>query len=324
MLRSRSGLFPLLLFICCNFATAQTGSSWDVKKRKLPDSVLNHRTLIMRGRFDANSVLLQLFPGRVYNKVYEGSKPDRFISWVCPSCKPKQIEDANGASADSVLFPDPTGMATRLLNVFSFSDSTGQQYKLISFNHSSYDPDGTQTGRFQGGILGMAKFARIDSGWRLECFAPAIGSYGSFSQAPVPRPVLIGEHQYAWLIPHVNGGPGGPFYHDTYLIAEVGGVFREILSAGESGRDGYLDDKGDSLCTWVGTVSVPPSDNHIFRDIVIASKGRYFAQDTAGLLAELERRLKNRRKGNFRITRTFIYSEEKGYHERLPARVWMN
>ncbi|MDP4217933.1 MAG: hypothetical protein Q8927_17150, partial [Bacteroidota bacterium] len=132
---------------------------------------------------------------------------------------------------DSAYFPSPGGVATRLLNVFTYTDSSGKQHKLMSFNHSGYDPDGIQTGRFMGGLLGMARFIRIDSGWKLEVFQPAIGAYGAFSQSPAPLPLLIGDHQYAYMIEHANGAPGEPYQQDDYLIADIGSSYRQILCA---------------------------------------------------------------------------------------------
>src|SRR5260370_361222 len=108
----------------------------------------------------------------------------------------------------------------------------------------------------------MAKFIRIDSGWQLQIFQPAIGGYGSFSQAPVPRPLMIGDHQYAYMIPHVNGGAGGPYEYDNFLIAEVGNTYRPVLSAFAVGWDAFAteDTTGDSLSQWTCDYSVPSNE----------------------------------------------------------------
>lgn len=163
----------------------------------------------------------------------------------------------------------------------------------------------------------MAKFVRIDSGWQLQVFQPAIGAYGSFSQAPAPEPILIGDDQYAFMISHVNGGPGGPFQKIKYLIAEVSGSYRQILSVYGAGRT----DGEDSISRWDCTYAVQPGEKHSFRDIVFVIKGRYLANHPEGLPEELKRMVKDRDKGSFTITRTFSYADKKGYQERLPARV---
>jgi len=192
----------------------------------------------------------------------------------------------------------------------------------MSFNHSGYDPDGRQLGRSFCGILGMAKFARVDSGWQLEIFQRAIGGYGSFSQAPTPEPLLIGNHQYGWVIRHVNGGPFTPYRHDFFLIAETGNSFHPILSSISTAWEGFaINDTGDGLSHWDYKYAVPPTDTRQFRDIMIEIKGRYFAKDTFGTLVGLKGKVQRRQKGNFRISRHFVYAEGIGYEEQLPAKV---
>jgi hypothetical protein len=44
----------------------------------------------------------------------------------------------------------------------------------------------------------------------------------------MPVPLLIGNHQYAYIIRNFNGGPGGPFWLDNYLITEVGNSYRKF------------------------------------------------------------------------------------------------
>ena len=187
----------------------------------------------------------------------------------------------------------------------------------MSFNHSDYDPDGMQTGRFTGGLLGLARFTRIDSGWTLQVFQPAIGAYGSFSAAPTPHPLLIGDHQYAYMIIHVNGGPGGPFRQDNYLIAEVADSFKQVLFAYNCGRE----QGGDSICKWTCSYRVLPGEKRLFKDIEFVRKGRYYAADKDGLPEELKGKVKGEEQGDFTITQVFSYSNKNGYLERGPARV---
>jgi hypothetical protein len=290
--------------------------SGDLEKKKLPDTILGRRTLIVPDPFNASRALRQLFPGKWYDLSTQYS--GRLISWVCPSCKPKTYPDANPEYGDPPRFPYPGGVATRLITVFSYIDSNGKQNKLISFNHSDYDPDGLQTSRFSGGILGMAKFIRIGSSWQLQIFQPAIAAYGSFSQAPTPKPLLIGDDQYAYMIEHVNGGPGGPFREDDYLIAEVGNSYRQILFAYGAARDSG----GDSVSAWTRTYSIRPGKKR-FRDIVFVCRGLYWANDPEGLPEELKGKLKASKQGNFRITHVFSYSDRDGYMDRVRAKVWI-
>jgi len=219
---------------------------------------------------------------------------------------------------DSIGFPSRGGVATRPITLFSYIDSEGRPNKVISFNHSEYDPDGLQYGRFFGGILGIARFVQVDSGWQLAIFQPAIGAYGAFSSSPPPEPLLIGDHQYGYIIDHQNGPPGGPFEQDKYLVAEVGKSYRQILAAYDTRRYNV-----DSInCSWDCTYKVLPGEKTSFRDIAIICRGQYFATDKEGLPGELKGKVKGCEHGNFKITHVFVYSENKEeYEERLPAQV---
>jgi len=218
---------------------------------------------------------------------------------------------------DTFRFPDPDGMATRLLSVFSYTDSNGREVKVMSFNHSGYDPDGIQTGRFSGGLLGFATFLHVDSSWQMEKFVPAIAAYGAFSQAPKPQPMEIGERQYGFVIDHLNGGPGGPFWQNIYLIAIVDGAFKEILAAYGTGRTTGFDGKS----SWKATYAVILGDKRVYRDIVITCKGHFVSPDPARLPPELNGKAKAGQQGEFTIRHLYVYSAKEGYQEQLPAKV---
>jgi hypothetical protein len=303
----------LLLWLAAS-ASAQAPTSGDLKCKTVSDTILGKRILVLRDPFSPKQALLRLFPG----KWYDLSQPkfaNRLISWRCPRCTPKIYQDVN--AMDTIRFPDLGGVATRILNVFSFTDSSGRMVKVMSFNHSGYDPDGFQTGRFSGGLLGFATFAHKDSIWQLEKFQPAIAAYGAFSEAPKPQPLEIGERQYGFIIDHVNGGAGGPFWQNTYLIAEVGDAFRQILEAYGTGRTAGFDSKS----SWTATYAVIPKATRMFRDIVITCKGQFVAPDPEGLPPELKAKVKAGLRGEFTIRHLFVYSAKAGYQERLPAKV---
>jgi len=311
-------LFIVLLFLLSSRdISAQAPPYGDLGIKKLPDTVLNRSALIVPDPFNANRALRRLFPGKWYDLGTRSGYKDQIINWICPTCKTAIYADANMQDGDTVRFPYSDGVATRLINVFSYTDSSGKRYKIMSFNHSAYDLDGIQSGRFSGGLLGMAKFIRIDSGWQLQIFQPAIGAYGSFSQAPAPTPILIGDRQYAYMIDHVNGGPGGPFWQDNFLIAEVRGSYRQILSVVGTSRTASTDGRSSWKCTY----AVVPGEKHSFQDIVFVIKGHYWGADPEGLPAELNGKVKGNELGSFTITHTFSYSDKKGYQELRPARV---
>ncbi len=238
--------------------------------------------------------------------------------WSSSDLKCKNVSDTILRHFIDARYVRPdAGVATRLLDVFTYTDSSGRQVTVMSFNHSSYDPDGFQTGRFSGGLLGFATFTHVDNGWQLQIFQPAIGAYGAFFQSPKPQPVQIGEGQYGFWINHENGGPGGPFWQDTYLIAETGGFFREILAAYGTGRTIGFEGKS----SWTHTSYVVSGEKRTFRRIVIDCKGHFVAPDPERLPSELDHRVKAGQQGEFTIRHVFAYAGKKGYIEQLPARV---
>ncbi|HEV3327244.1 MAG TPA: hypothetical protein VG052_16630 [Puia sp.] len=304
----------LAFLLADNDASAQSKRTEPLAKKQVSDSILGRRTLVLPDPFDGFRALRRLFPGKSYMLGQENGNTVRLINWVCPSCKQAVYPDANRVE-DPLKFPHSDGVATRLINVYSYTDSGGRQCRVISFNHSDYDPDGLQTIRFRGGLLGMAKFVQIDSGWRLEIFQPAIAAYGSFSQCPIPVPLLIGNHQYAYIIRNFNGGPGGPFWLDNSLVTEVGNSYRQILAAPACGRR----DGGRDISSWDCSYHAFPRKKQAFRNIVIICKGHYFAADKEGLPEGLKEKVKGSYQGNFKITHVFVYSRKKGYQERLPT-----
>lgn len=306
-------VLSLLLWLAGK-AFAQAPPSGDLKCKTVSDTILSQRILMLPDPFSPKRALVRLFPG----KWYDLSQPkftNQLISWRCPRCTPKIYPDVN--EMDTLRFPDPDGVATRLLNVFSYTDSNGRGVKVMSFNHSGYDPDGIQTGRFSGGLLGFATFVHVDSSWQLEKFQPAIAAYGAFSQAPKPLPIEIGERQYGFVIDHVNGGAGGPFWKDTYLIADVGGAFRQILAAYGTGRTVGFNGKS----SWTATYAVIPDDKRLCRDMVITCKGHFVAPDPERLPPELKGKVKAGQQGEFTIRHLYVYSAKEGYQEQLPAKV---
>jgi hypothetical protein len=304
----------VLFLLLTGSAFAQAPPSGDLKCKTVSDTILGKRILVLRHPFSPKQALMRLFPGKWYD-LNQPKFTNRLISWRCPRCTPKGYPDVN--EMDTLRFPDPDGVATRLLGVFSYTDSSGREVKVMSFNHSGYDPDGFQTGRFSGGLLGFATFFHVDSNWRLERFQPAIAAYGAFSQAPKPQPLEIGEHQYGFVIDHTNGGAGGPFWQNSYLIADVGGAFGQVLEAFGTGRTAGFDGKS----SWTATYAAIPGDKREWRDIVITCKGHFVAPDPERLPPELKAKVKAGQQGEFTIRHLYVYSAKEGYQEKLPAKV---
>ncbi|WP_264530102.1 glycoside hydrolase family 68 protein [Flavobacterium sp. N502540] len=275
-----------------------------VELKNVQDTILNtKRALQVADPFNPVKTMQQLFPGKIYNL----SDHNTFISWKCSNCKPAAYIDVNGLEGDQ-LFPYENGVATRILGTLDYTDSKGNQFKLLFFNHSFYDEDGLQTGRFSGGLVGVAKFAKNNQTWQMRSFQPAIAAFGSFAQAPSPKLVEIGEDQYAFTLTHVNGGAGGPFEGVLYLIAGFDGRYQPILAS--------YNYKLTNVASveWSGSYTVVKDVNKKhFRDIIVKTNGSFSKAAQANdefevvLLDEIAAMAKTKKKFNFEIERRFSF-----------------
>ena len=238
-----------------------------IQLKNVSDTILNpKRTLSIGDPLDPLKTMQKLFPG----KLYKLSDRNPFLSWECKNCKPTTYIDANGVEGDQ-LFPYPEGVATRLLENINYTDSKANQFKLLFFNHSVYDTDGAQTGRFSGGLVGVAKFAKNGSIWQMRSFQPAIMAFGSFSSAPSPILVEIGEDQYAFTFIQANGGAGAPYNGFLYLIVGFNGKYQPLM---ELGFYNLTNNGGNS--EWSGSYKViNDGKKKFFRDFEVTINGFY-------------------------------------------------
>jgi len=254
--------FSILFLLFTSICTAQD----DIQLKNVSDTILNtKRALQIADPLNEVKVMQKLFPGKLYTL----SDHNTFISWNCKNCKPVAYTDVNGVEGDQ-LFPYTEGVATRLLENINYTDAKGNQFKLLFFNHSNYDADGLQTGRFSGGLVGVAKFAKNDKVWQMRSFQPGVAAFGSFAQAPKPKLVEIGEDQFAFTLLHVNGGAGGPFEGTLYLVAGLDGKYQPIMEVSN-----YKLTNVASL-EWSSDYKVV-NDNtkKHFRDIIIKTSGSF-------------------------------------------------
>ncbi|MEO6177255.1 MAG: hypothetical protein ABIP27_19025 [Flavobacterium circumlabens] len=295
-------LFALLFVSVCS---AQEDI---VQLKNVSDTILNtKRTLVVSGQLDAVKTMQQLFPGKLYNL----SEHNSFISWKCKSCKTASYTDVNGEEGDQI-FPYDRGVATRLLSNMDYTDSKGNQFKLLLFNHSVYDEDGLQTGRFSGGLIGVAKFAKNDKIWEMRSFQPGVAAFGAFAQSPKPKLVEIGEDQYAFTLLHVNGGGGGPFEGILYLVAGFDGKYQPIMEVYD-----YQLINVESA-EWSSSYKVVNDNNKKhFRDIVIKTKGSFNKAAQAkdefevNLPAEIATMAKTKKQFDFEIERRFSFKGKR-------------
>lgn len=276
----------------------------EIQLKNVSDTILNpKRVLKVADPLNAEKTMQKLFPG----KLYHFEDKNTFIAWNCKNCKPQAFTDVNGVEGDA-LFPYENGVATRLLANIDYSDSKGNQFKILAFNHSVHDEDGLQTGRFSGGLLGLAKFAKNNNVWEMRSFQPAVAAFGAFAQSPTPKLVEIGEDQFAFTLLHVNGGAGGPFEGYLYLVAGFEGKYQPILEVSN-----YQLTNVESI-SWSSTYTVvnETTKKH-FRDIIIKTKGYFNKAAQANdefevtLPDELASMAKTKKSFNFEIEKRFSF-----------------
>lgn len=279
-----------------------------VQLKNVSDTILNtKRQLLVKNPFDALKTMQKLFPGKLYTM----SDHNTFVSWKCKSCKPVAYVDSNGEEGDQ-LFPYTQGVATRLLTNIDYSDSKGNQFKFLVFNHSVYDEDGLQTSRFTGGLLSIAKFVKNENNWEMKSFQPAIQAFGSFAQSPVPKLVQIGEDQYALTLVHANGGGGAPYSGYLYLLVGFDGKYQPLMEVN------YYSLFNSSSSDWSSAYTVVNDNSKkFFRDFIITTTGSYKkAKGTeddyeVDLPSEIATMAKTKKQFNFVIERRFSF---KGKH----------
>lgn len=294
----------LHLFFILFFSSVCLAQEADIELKNINDTILNpKRVLKIQDPLDAVKTMQKLFPG----KLYKLSDHNTFISWNCKTCKPLPFIDVNGVEGDQ-LFPYSEGVATRLLANIDYSDSKGNQFKILAFNHSYYDADGLQTGRFSGGLLGLAKFAKNGNAWEMRSFQPAVAAFGAFAQCPTPKLIQIGEDQFAFTLLHVNGGAGGPFEGYFYIVAGFDGKYQPILEA-----NNYQLTNVSSV-KWSGSYTViDDGTKKHFRDIIIKTGGSFSkaakADDEFEVTPpeEIAAMAKTKKSFNFEIERRFSF-----------------
>lgn len=293
--------FLNLIILFSTFCTAQQS---DIELKNVSDTILNpKRILKISEPFNSEKVMQKLFPG----KFYQLSDQNNFVSWKCKTCKPAPFRDVNEIEGDQ-MFPYEDGVATRLITSIDYADSKGNQFKILAFNHSYYDADGLQTGRFSGGLLGLAKFAKNGNVWEMRSFQPAVAAFGAFSRSPTPKLIEIGEDQFAFTLLHVNGGAGGPFEGALFLVAGFDGKYQPIMEAYD-----YQLTNVESI-KWSGSYTVvnETTKKH-FRDIIIKTNGSFNkalqANDDfeVNLPEEIATMAKTKKSFNFEIERRFSF-----------------
>ena len=296
-------MYSGILFLFISICSAQDDI---VQLKNVSDTILNSKRILKTSDpLNGVKTMQQLFPGKLYKK----SSYNTFISWKCNTCKPSVYTDVNGVE-ENPLFPYTEGVATRLDTTINYTDSKGNQFKMLVFNHSVYDADGSQTGRFSGGLLGLAKFAKNENIWEMKSFQPAIAAFGAFAHIPALKLVEIGEDQYAFTLIHANGGAGGPYNGYLYLVVGFDGKYQTLMEV----ADYRLSNNAEGNTNWSSTYTVVnDGKKKFFRDFTITTTGFYKkAKGTEDdyeieMPKELSEMAKTKKQFNFVIEKHFSF-----------------
>ena len=293
----------LFLFIFSLFIVNSFGQQSTIVKKNVSDTILNEkRTLnIPSDSFHSMKVMQKLFPGKLYDlssKDYQ----DFFISWECKKCRPAVNIERE--------FPYTDGVITRLRKTINYKDSKGNEFKILVFNHSSFFENEEDKRHGIKGILGLAKFAKINGNWQIRSFQPAVGEFGSYGQCPAPDLIVIGGDQYALTLNNKFKLNGGPTISSLILIAGNNGKYSRILTV-----DMYEQLKSINCCdrvTWESTIKVDQnSKKQYYRDVIVTTKGKYNRpgpNEDDSVPNEIESFTKNKKSFRFVIEKRYIFN----------------
>lgn len=232
------------------------------------------KQLEWKGSFNIDMAMKGLYPGNYY-KVFGDLGEVRVSLWKSTSHKTVPLfyywdmPDSNGTP-----FPDTSkgiGVDTRLLDTAMFKSSDGKMHVLLSTSSTQAEIfDMILTGRFAGGVLGLAMFDQTEDGWKLRCFDPAVGIYGSFSACPPPQKLMLGKDNFGCIVNNSNGGAGGPYTNEMTVVAIVEGKFKKVFS---SDFNFLFNVSGGGWGTKI--FSGDPAPKEGFSDILLVTTGEF-------------------------------------------------
>lgn len=176
---------------------------------------------------DTTAILTRLFPGQLIEN--DAEEPFRQIGWICPAC-PKMLFD------NDLLYDEPDEKIAFPFSGFNYTQLIGDRLvppnkRVMAFSTSERSD---LSGRYSGGMLGMAILEKTAGVWKLIRFAPAIDYQGRYSASIPPDTILSSGGQ--WLFPLVYRFPCGPpstdyspCWADFKLYATVEGCIKKVL-----------------------------------------------------------------------------------------------
>lgn len=254
--------------------------------------------------FNSFQALYKLFPGTYYQTDFE----DISVSWwKAPNTKRKKFLDW-ASPINPSEFPQNFPWAenqTEHLSTLKYVNSKGEDCILFCTQTTEFGYGIVHCGRTTGAILGMALFMKEGNNWILKKFNPAVGCYGSFSQAPEPKISITDKGEEVFHINSSNGAAGGPSIGNDFIIFPTDTSFIQIHVIKNASRSWVFTD-------WYTNLEFV-SDSSIFPTIIATKIGKVDGNDKRldddwNLLPkEVLRYAKNHFKFNFKEVNKYIY-----------------
>lgn len=182
---------------------------------------------------DTATILTKLFPGQLIEN--DSDDPLLQTGWTCPAC-PKILLD------NDLLYDQPDEKLGFPFQGFNFTQLISDRLvtpdkRVIAFSTSE---SSDLSGRFSGGVLGMAILEKTAGGWKLTRFAPAIDYQGRYSASIPPDTILSSGNQLFFpLAFRFPCGPPStdysPCWTDFKLYATMGGSIKKLLEVKDFG-----------------------------------------------------------------------------------------
>ena len=287
--------------------TAKTFKHDDYTVKELTVDSFGAQKILPGKTFIPSKALRSLIPGTYYTYTYDYAprKTERYVVWRCKNGATKKMKGWYDEYPE--IYPNKDGNMTLCKDTIRYIADDGSENMLMEIStHDIQSIDCIYEGRTACAILGLALYTREGDHWLLQSFAPAIGCYGAFQYMPALHLIKLGKNKYGFYLLNSNGGAGGPYYTDLYLVSIVNGKFKVLLSSDGVRRS------NTGTSEWNMKISSHPDDTG-YGPVTIRMKGDYskwsfMEMDTlSNVPPELQQAITQSDSFNFTITRQFNF-----------------
>ena len=128
-----------------------------------------------------------------------------------------------------------------------------------------------------GVLIGLALFARIPGGWRVEASDLQFGNYGAFGQPPPFSLLPIGTDRYG-LMMTTSFGSTGEWEKTVTIIIPTKGKFVKAFSAQTEGSSDWncsenvAEEQQNGCVAYDGDVHMLPSSDSKYFDLLVTKR----------------------------------------------------